>query len=68
VRNRLTGQLDQRPVTELQAQSGSHFISREQNMRVDYLRGTFGDLITLRYQRDLARADSPMVTLRVASK
>lgn len=64
--NRLMAQLDDRPVTELLAQADNRFISREQAMTVDYTPQAFGDLITLRYRQDLARADSPMMTVTLA--
>lgn len=64
--NRLVAQLDGRAATELVAQSDSRFISRDQRMTIDYQPQAFGDLIVLRYPSDLARADAPMVTVRLA--
>lgn len=66
LRNRLVAQLDGRPATEMVAQSDSRFISRDQRMTIDYQPQAFGDLIVLRYPSDLARADAPMVTVRLA--
>ncbi|MDB5959167.1 MAG: hypothetical protein JWP59_461 [Massilia sp.] len=64
--NRLMAQLGERPLTELVAQAEDNFISRDQRMTVDYLPQPFGDLLVLRYPADLAQADAPMVTMRLA--
>ena len=66
VGKRLMAQLGERPMTELVAQAEDRFISRDQRMTVDYLPQPFGDLLTLRYPSDLAQADAPMVTVRLA--
>lgn len=67
VNNRLMAQLNERAMTELVAQTDTHLVSRDQRMTVDYLSQAFGDEITLRYPADLARLDSPMVTVRLAA-
>lgn len=67
VNNRLMAQLGDRAMTELVARSDSRLVSRDQRMTVDYLPQAFGDQITLSYPSDLAKADSPMVTVRFAA-
>ena len=68
VSNRLMAQLGDRAMTELVAQDDGHLVSRDQRMTVDYLPQAFGDEIRLSYPLDLARADSPMVSVRLALK
>ncbi len=66
VSNRLMAQLGERAMTELVAQDDGHLVSRDQRMTVDCLPQAFGDEIRLTYPLDLARADSPMVSVRLA--
>jgi hypothetical protein len=66
VSNRLMAQLGDRTMTELVAQGDGHLVSRDQRMTVDYQAQPFGDTILLTYPLDLARADSPMVSVRLA--
>lgn len=66
VNNRLMAQLGDRGATELVARADNRFVSTDQRMTVEYLPQAFGDQITLSYPSDLAKADSPMVTVRFA--
>jgi hypothetical protein len=68
VSNRLMAQLGERAMTELVAQDDGHLVSRDQRMTVDYIAQPFGDEIRLSYPLDLARADSPMVTVLLAAR
>jgi hypothetical protein len=65
---RLTAQLGDREATELIQTGDNRFVSRDQRMTVEYQPEAFGDLIMLSYPLDLARADSPMVMVRLAAK
>lgn len=64
---RLLAQLGDRGETELIQTGDNQFVSRDQRMTVEYQPEAFGDLIILSYPRDLARADSPMVMVRLAA-
>lgn len=64
--HRLMAQLDGREATELMALSDTRFVSRDQRMTVEYQPQAFGDTLLLTYPLDLARADSPMVSVRLA--
>lgn len=63
----LTAQLGDRSATELIQTGDNRFVSLDQRMTVEYQPEPFGDLIILSYPLDLARADSPMVQVRVAA-
>lgn len=67
VGNRLMAQLGDRALTELVAQADNRFISRDQRMTIDYIPQAFGDQINVSYPSDLAKADAPMVNVRLAA-